>query len=124
MTTEHINLVGPVVDAATAAGADSIGGPQFSFSNPSAGKAPAARAALVDARGRADDAAAAIGYRITGVRSITIDPQSDGSTASPLAASSAAGVTGSATTRPPTPVSPGRQEVDATVTVVYIMAPA
>ncbi len=116
----RVGLVGPVVDAATAAGADSIDGPSFSFGNPSQGRGLATQAALGDARTRADAAAAATGYHVSGVQSIDIDPQG----AEPLGglqSAPAAAAPGKLT--PPTPVSPGRLEVDATVRVVYVIAP-
>ncbi len=114
--------VGPIVDAVTRAGADSIDGPSFQFSDPSAGRAQATRLALADARRRADDAAAAAGQRVTGIRSIVVDPDSG-----PVSAAGAAASTkspGLAFTDPqPTQVSPGRQEVSATVEVVFTIEP-
>ncbi len=65
---------GPVLDALTAAGADDVDGPNFGFSNPSAGRAEAETAALADARARADAAAAAVGLRVVGVQAIDLDP--------------------------------------------------
>ncbi len=113
-----IKLVGRVLDAATRAGASSLDGPTYSFSDPSAGKLAATRAAIRDARRRADDAAAAIGYRVTGVQSIQLDPQSQsgsaGSGSSPTSGTPSASTT----------VHPGTQEVDAQVGVVYTIAPA
>ncbi len=112
--------VGPIVDAVTRAGADGIDGPFFSFSDPSAGRAEATRLALADARRRADDAAAAVGQRVTGIRSIVIDPaESPASASAGLAKTSAPAFTDAE----PTQVSPGRQEVSATVEVVYTIAP-
>ena len=54
------------------AGADRVGDPDFGFADPSAGRPLATRAALADARRRADDAAATQALRITGVRSVTL----------------------------------------------------
>lgn len=114
--------VGPVVDAVTAAGVDTIDGPTFGFSDPSAGRAAATRAALADARRRADDAAAAAGQRITGVRTIAVDdPGDDGLAAYDKAAAASAPATGGGV---PTAVSAGRREVRAEVSVTYTMAPA
>jgi uncharacterized protein len=118
--TMKVSLVGPIVDAATAAGADSIDGPDFSFGDPSAGQAAATRAALADARSRADDAAAAIGYQVVGVQSVAIDPQND---VTPVAAGSLAEAPAAAAKPVPTPVDAGQQEVDATVDVVFLIAP-
>lgn len=119
--TTQVSLVGPIVDAATRAGADTIDGPNFSFGDPSAGKAAATRAALTDARTRADDAAAAIGYRVVGVQSVAIDPDAS---QTPLPLAAAAPATADLKAPTPTPVEAGQQEVDATVDVVFLIAPA
>jgi uncharacterized protein YggE len=113
-----IKLLGAVIDRATAAGASSLDGPSFSFSDPSAGKIQATRAALADARRRADDAAATLGYRVTGVQSVELDPQSQ----VPLPATG--GSTQAASAPAATAVSPGTQEVDVEVAVVYTIAAA
>ena len=113
-----IKLLGRVIDRATTAGASGIDGPTFSFGDPSAGKTRATRAAIADARRRADDAAAAIGYRVTGVQSVQLDPGGGGSGNAGGGASSPAA--GSA----PTTIHPGTEEVDAQVQVVYTIAPA
>jgi uncharacterized protein YggE len=112
---------GPVLDALTAAGADDVDGPSFGFSNPSAGRAEAEAAALTDARARADAAAAAVGMRVVGVQAIDLDP---GEGIGPLARGGAdATVTANAPApETPTPVQNGRQQVTATVAVVYLLA--
>jgi uncharacterized protein YggE len=112
--------VGPIVDAVTRAGADGIDGPSFSFSDPTAGRAEATRLALADARRRADDAAAAVGQRVTGIRSIVVDPAEPPASASGALAKTASPAL---TDAEPTQVSPGRQEVSATVEVIYTIAP-
>ena len=115
-------LVAPVLDGATKAGADDFSGPSFEFSDPSAGRAKAEGAALADARKRADAAAAAVGYKVVGVRSIDLDPGSSGGV---VGDSAKAGTPASASTATPTtPVRPGREEVDASVRVVFVIAPA
>jgi uncharacterized protein YggE len=120
VTVTDVHTLGRVVDGATRAGADSVDGPSYSFSDPSAGRAVAARAALADARRRADDACAAIGYRVTGIQSVAIDPQS------PVAPFAPGGTSNSAppSSGTPTKVNPGVQEVDSSVHVVYTIAPA
>jgi hypothetical protein len=114
----RINFVGPVIDSATRAGADTVNGPTFSFSDPSAGKLAATRAAIADARTRAEDAAAAIGYQISGVQSVQLDPQSP---VVPVAGGAPSASAGPGT---PTTVHPGTEEVDAEVEIVYTIAPA
>jgi uncharacterized protein YggE len=114
----NLKIVGSVIDGATKAGASTVDGPTFSFSDPSAGKVAATRAAIADARRRADDAAAALGYRVTGVRSVQIDPQS------PVQPFARAAPSASAAPSPPTTVHPGTQEVDAEVEIVYTISRA
>jgi uncharacterized protein len=114
-------LVGQVIDTATGSGATSIDGPNFSFSDPSAGVVAAANAALADARTRANAAAATLGYTVTGVESVDLDPGAGGVTAPTAAASAPAAPVAKST---PTTVHPGTQEVDAQVLVVYTIAPA
>ena len=57
----NVATLAPLIDAAAEAGADQIGDPEFGFADPSAGRTLATRAALADARRRADDAAAVVG---------------------------------------------------------------
>src|SRR6201999_2957741 len=76
--TSTAAIVGRVIDAATHAGATTIDGPDFSFANPSAGEIAAERAAITDARNQANAAAAQLGDTVTGVQSISLNPQSGG----------------------------------------------
>jgi uncharacterized protein YggE len=115
--TSAAAIAGRVIDAATHAGATTIDGPDFSFSNPSAGQIAAQKAAIADARSQANAAAAQLGYTVTGVQSISINPQS-GVIAAPAPSSS-----GSAGSSTPTTVHPGTEEVDATVAIVFTIAP-
>jgi uncharacterized protein YggE len=117
-----IKLVGSVIDAAVHAGASNISGPSYSFSDPSAGVVAATNAAIADAKRRADSAAAAIGYQVSGVQSIDLDPGSGLNTASgtPQAATPVKAAPPSV----PTNVHPGQVEVDAQVEIVYTIAPA
>lgn len=113
-------LVGSVIDAATHAGASSVDGPDFTFSDPSTGEIAAEHAAIDDARAQANAAAAQLGDTVTGVQWVAINPQSgvtaaSGSTAVPQK---------NATTTTPTTVHPGAQAVSATVAVTFTIAPA
>ncbi len=112
--------VGRVIDAATRAGASNINGPNFSFADPSAGEIAAEKAAITDAQHQANAAAAQLGCVVTGVQSISLNPQS-GVLAAP-GRGSAPTATGAPST--PTRIHPGRQEVDATVAIVFTIAPA
>ena len=111
------SLAGPVLDALVAARADDVAGPSFGFSDPSAGRADAERAAIADARARADSAAATLGLRVVGVRSVNLDP---GSAGGPLDAVAAAGAPAREDATP-TPVQAGRQPVYAAVSVVFVL---
>jgi uncharacterized protein YggE len=116
-----VALVGPVFDALTAARADDLSGPSFSFSSPTAGRAQAEQAALADARARADAAAAAMGMRVVGVRSINLDPGQGGG---PIADGSPSASAGAPAKETPTPIEAGRQQVLAAVAVVFVLASA
>jgi uncharacterized protein YggE len=110
---------GPVLDALSAAGATDVDGPNFGFSNPSAGRAEAEAAALTDARARADAAAAAVGLRVVGVQAIDLDP---GLGIGPLARDGAQPTAAAAPeAATPTPVANGRQQVTVSVAVVYLL---
>jgi uncharacterized protein YggE len=109
--------LGALLDAVADAGADAVGDPDFGFADPSVGRLLATRAALADARRRAEDAAAQQGLRITGVRSIDLDPSSEEGFDEPSSGA------GSAPAKsPPTHVSPGTQEFSEHVRVVYTAA--
>lgn len=126
---EDTARVGRALDAVAAAGATSIDGPDFSFSQAlrTLGRLAAEKAALLDARRRADEAAASQGHRIVGVRSIELDPGSargfDDSGEGPQPSSSAAAGSGSERTSAPTPVLPGRQTFASAARVVYVLEP-
>ena len=117
--TTTTQRVGAVIDAATRAGASNISGPQFSFSDPSAGVIAAEHAAIANARAQADAAAAQLGDTVTGVQSLVLNPQTN---VGPVAGTS--GSSAAAAPSTPTTVHPGQQEVDATVAVTFTIAPA
>ena len=70
-----VSKLASLLDGVASAGADAVDEPDFGFADPSAGRLLATRAALADARRRADDAAAVVGMRITGVRTVSLDPE-------------------------------------------------
>jgi uncharacterized protein YggE len=116
-----VKSLGATLDAVADAGADDVSAPDFGFADPSQGRLLATRAALADARKRAEDAAAQTGLRITGVRTVDVDPQTE-----PLYGgddSAGSGSSGSAKS-PGTEVQPGTQEFQARVRVIYTAAPA
>jgi uncharacterized protein len=116
VTVRDVDRVGRVVDGLADAGGD-VYGPEFSVSDSSRPHMEATRAALQDARRRADDAAARSGFRITGIRSIDLAP-GVGDFGSDDSGDAAGG--GQLRTR----IEPGREEVTALVRVVYTVAPA
>jgi len=111
-----------LIDSVAAAGADAIGDPEFGFADPSAGRTLATRAALADARRRADDAAAVAGLRITGVRSVNLDPSFDDGYEEQ--SSNAGGGQSDSAKSAPTQVSPGTRDFAERVQVIYTAAPA
>ncbi len=121
MRSRNVATLGALLDAVAAAGADRLGDPDFGFADPSQGRLLATRAALADARKRADDAAATQGLRITGVRSVTLAPQAIDFGGEDEAASGASGSLERAAATP-TQVSPGVQQFVERVRVVYTAA--
>lgn len=116
--TRDVPGLGALIDAAADTGVD-VYGPDFGFSDPSQGDMLATRAALADARRRAEDAAAQLGQRITGVRSTDLAPELGFGFGGDDSEDSAAGG-GEGSTR----VLPGEREFVAVVRVVYTVAPA
>ena len=114
--SRDIPRLGAVIDAAADAGAD-VFGPEFDFSDPSQGAVLATRAALADARRRADDAAAQLGLRVTGIRSVDLAP---GLGLELGGDDSGAGGGSDESTR----VLPGEEEFTVVVKVIYTVAPA
>src|SRR3954470_22414521 len=110
-----VKTLGAMLDAVANAGADAVEAPDFGFADPSQGRLLATRAALADARKRAEDAAVQTGMRITGVRTVDVDPQTE-----PEFDSGNAGGEGdrAAAQRPSTKVEPGTQEFEARVRVI------
>ena len=120
------DVVGRFLNAATALGASSFEGPEFTFSSPNAGRAEAEQNALRDARKRADAAAALLGLRVIGVRSLDLNPESLIAEPTPTASEQAAGSTGSPAPKKspaPTQVEAGAEDVTATVNVVFLIGP-
>jgi uncharacterized protein YggE len=119
VTTTAIKLLSQLFATASHDGATSFAGPNFGFTNPSAGMAQAEAAAVSDAHQRAQAAATALGLQIVGVQSIDLDPGLTG-----VPTTSASGSAPSAPKLPSAPVLPGRQEVDASVDIVFLLGNA
>ncbi len=113
-----ISLVGKVIDAATATGANHVNGVRFSVKNEQAVRGQALRQAALNARSAAEAMAAALGLRVTRVHSaetgepVVVRPVRE------FAMTKMA-----ADARAPTPVEPGTVQVQATVTVTLEVAP-
>jgi uncharacterized protein YggE len=116
-----VKSLGAMLDAVATPAPTTSSAPDFGFADPSQGRLLATRAALADARKRADDAAAQTGLRITGVRTVDVDPQTE-----PLyGGEDSSGSGGSANKQQAsTRVEPGTQDFEARVRVVYTAAPA
>lgn len=102
---------GPVIDAAVDAGANQVYGPMLSVADQSELYRQALRAAVADARTRAQALAAAANVSLGRVTSIV--EGGGGPQPVPLARAQVAADTAS------TPIEPGQQETGATVTVTF-----
>lgn len=116
--TRALELVGRVFDVATASGATEFNGPDFTLETRTPARADATTAAITDARRRAEAAAAALGLRVTGVRSVALDP-GDSPTPSSAGSDGSSLPTTTTGTAAPTPAEPGTEIVDARVVVVF-----
>jgi uncharacterized protein YggE len=112
-TAKDIDRAGAIVDAAVAAGANQVSGPSLTRGDATALYRRALRAAVADARTKAVAIAAASRARLGAVRSVVEGSQ--GPTPVPLSAKAAAAPDS-------TPIEPGTQRVEATVTVEFALA--
>ena len=104
-----IAKAGGVVDAAVGAGATDVSGPSLELSDQDSFYAQALKAAVANAKSKAQVLADAAGRNLGGVVTIV-----EGSAATPLPFA-----VGAAAKAPSTPIEAGTQEIDATVTVTY-----
>jgi uncharacterized protein len=109
-----LGLVGQVVDAATAAGANRVEGISFEVEDLAGYKDQARGLAMANARAKADQLAGLAGVRIVGVKSIV---ESDAA-ATPVRAVRS-DVEAAPAAAPP--VEPGQQEVRTQVSVTFIV---
>jgi uncharacterized protein len=112
VTLRNLDKTGPVIDAAVDAGSNQISGPNLVRSDQSALYRQALRAAIADARAKAQTIARASGLKL---RRITDVSESGG----PTPVTDAAAKVGVAT---PTPIEPGTQLVTASLTVTFAVA--
>lgn len=112
VTLRNLDKTGGVIDAAVDAGANQVSGPSLVRSDQSALYRAALRAAIADAKGKAQTIARASGLHL---RRITDVSENGGPT--PIVDTAAkVGVA------PSTPIEPGTQLVQATVTVTFSVA--
>jgi uncharacterized protein YggE len=110
VTTKVIAQAGSIVDAAVAAGANTVSGPSLSPSNQAALQRGALAKAVADARGRALAIAQAAQVRLGPVLTVTE------STSTPITFNAAPKAAAAASS---TPVEPGTVQVEEDVTVTY-----
>jgi hypothetical protein len=108
VNVKGIGNAGPVVDAAVSAGTNEIDGPTLTVPDQLLISRRALKAAVVDARGRAQAIAAAAGVKLGAIRSVS---EQSTSTPEPFA-----GIAAKATS---TPVSAGTVSIEADVTVTF-----
>jgi uncharacterized protein YggE len=115
VTVRDLTKVGPVIDAATEAGATDVNSISFRLSDQTAAETEAREMAVLAARAKADTIAAAAGTEITGIISIS---ETNAPVPMPIyygEADAAAAREGGA----PTPVLAGTIEVRVDVAIVY-----
>ena len=110
-TVRDLASAGSVVDAAVAAGATDVSGPDLTAADQDALYRQALRSAMADAKSKAQVIAGAGGVSLGAVTNVV-----EGSAPTPLPGVAAAPSTGS------TPISPGTEQVTATVTVTYAIS--
>lgn len=114
-TVRKLDTISDVIDGALAAGATTLNGITFRVDDPSAAEAQARDAAMKDARARADALAKDAGVTITGVASIS---EQSANVPVPMPYLPTAGALDKAAS---TPIQAGTNEVDVTVSVVYLI---
>lgn len=106
VTVRDLGSAGSVVDAAVAAGANQVSGPGLSSSDQDALYLRALKAAMADAKAKAEAIASAGGVSLGRVTTVV-----EGSSPQVYPGASAGAKA--------TPIQPGTEEIDATVTVTY-----
>lgn len=110
--TIAVERAGAVIDAAVAAGANQVYGPSLSVDDAERLYRDALRAAVTDARERAQVLASAAGLTLGKVRAVT-----EGSAPTPVLMAGAKAAADAST-----PIEPGTRETTATVTVTFAAA--
>jgi uncharacterized protein YggE len=118
VTLHDVSQAGAVITAGNHAGADQVSGPSFSVKDQKDAYNTALRAALADARQKADVVAQAMGGTVAGVLSVSEDNQGSPMPMYAMAKASA----GAADSSTP-PIQQGTLNVSAGVTVVFSYGP-
>jgi uncharacterized protein len=111
VTLRNLDKAGAVIDAAVDAGANQVTGPNLGRSDQNALYRQALRAAIANAKAKAQTIARAAGLRLQRITDVN---ESGGPTPVPEAAKTSA--------TPSTPIEPGTQIVEAAVTVTFSVA--
>lgn len=114
VTTQKIDSLNAIIDGATAAGANQIGGISFSVSDKKQQELrdELVKAAIADASSKADKLASNLGVKVVGVQTASV---SEGGIIPPLYSPSTPGAAVS------TPIQPGETTVSISVQVTYII---
>lgn len=110
---KNIDKVNAVIDAATAAGANQVGGVTFDVSDKTKAENEARTLAVADAKAKAENAAKVAGFKLG--RLVNYD-ENFGGQPRPMLLTAKAEELGGA---PSTQVEPGTNEIDVTVTLSY-----
>jgi uncharacterized protein YggE len=108
--TSSVANAGPLVDAATSAGANNVNGPNLSVGDQSTYYANALKLAVADAKSQAQAIADAAGLNLGGILHIS----NDSSTPGPIVYGAMDSLAKAAT-----PIQAGSQQIQATVSVTY-----
>lgn len=112
VTSHDLTRAGSIIDAAVAAGADTVYGPSLTRSDSDAQYREALKAAVADAQKKADALAEAGHFTVGAVQNVT---ETSASQPIPLGAADKVSA-------PSTPIEPGTQQVDANVTVTFAIS--
>jgi len=112
----NLTQIGPIIDAGLRAGSNQVDGVQFRLKDDLPLREQALKKAVAEARRKAETMAEALNVRILGIQEVSetgssVIPRGEGGF-----------VTMAARETAPTPVSPGQVEVNASVTVKYLIA--
>ncbi|MFH1033323.1 MAG: SIMPL domain-containing protein [Pseudomonadota bacterium] len=120
ITSGDPQALGAILDAAVAAGANSVSGPAWSLADPAAARRQVQVLALADARAQAEALAQAAGLRLGGILALEVD----GATAPRLAPAPAMARAGAGAPPPPeTSLEPGMIMVQASVRCLFALSP-